>query len=144
MVSVSRLSTTLAAPMLVPVRLFASARLSLSAELPSRKFELFYIITIKKASAREAVLMVPVSRLELPTHALRMRCSTNWAILAYIIVFYVTNLLYTIFIIFSIGYIKYSIHQKYLVIFSILSFIYLHKLLLTVTKPNLLPNLLLQ
>ena len=77
MVSVSRLSTTLAAPMLVPVRLFASARLSLSAELPSRKFELFYIITIKKASSMEAVLMVPVSRLELPTHALRMRLSTN-------------------------------------------------------------------
>ena len=32
---------------------------------------------IKKTSAREVVFMVPVSRLELPTHALRMRCSTN-------------------------------------------------------------------
>lgn len=31
---------------------------------------------IKKTSAREVVFMVPVSRLELPTHALRMRCST--------------------------------------------------------------------
>ena len=36
-----------------------------------------YINTIKKTSAREVLFMVPVSRLELPTHALRMRCSTN-------------------------------------------------------------------
>ena len=32
-----------------------------------------YINTIKKTSAREVVFMVPVSRLELPTHALRMQ-----------------------------------------------------------------------
>ena len=48
-----------------------------SFELPWSVVQATIDIPLKKASAREVFLMVPVSRLELPTHALRMRCSTN-------------------------------------------------------------------